>query len=163
MANYAANARTNFFRVKNVDSLKADLNRFGIEAASWGDSRNGAEFVIQEDSNNERHGAIALFSYDSWPALDEDSVAMRLDLQIEDEAPDVPEEYESFHDLVAAHLVDGEVAILMEVGFEKMRYLGATAVALNAAGESRRVDLEDIYTLAQELTTESYPVSRAEY
>lgn len=161
MADYASNARTNYFRVKDVAALKAELLEYGITAASWDLSRRGAEFVLDEDASNSPAGSIALFSFGAWPSLDEDSVANRLD--IEDEETPVPDQHESLHELIAAHLIEGEVAVFMEVGFEKMRYLGAVAVAVNSAGETRRVDLEDIYDLAKEITTEAAVVTHASY
>jgi hypothetical protein len=50
----------------------------------------------------------------------------------------------------------------MEAGSEKLRYLSAFAVAINAAGERIDVSLEDIYHLA----AEKFPgkeITRAEY
>lgn len=161
MADYAANARTNYFIVKDVDALKADLNRYGITPASWAEARLGAEFILSEDAGNRPQGSIALFSLGSWPSLDEDFVAERLGID-DDETP-VPNEHESLYELVAAHLVEGEVAVFVEVGMEKMRYLGGIALAVNSAKETRQVDLDDIYALATELTTDNRPVARAEY
>lgn len=161
MADYSATARTNHFLVKDVAAFKADLDKFGITAASWDEAKRGAEFVVDEDENNKPQGAIALFSFGTWPSLDEASVIERLN--IDDEEIEVPEGHEGIHELVAAHLVEGEVAIFMEVGFEKMRYLGGIAVAVNSAGETRRVDLDNIYELAKELSSDNRTMTRAEY
>jgi hypothetical protein len=161
MANYDASSRTNYFLVKDVEALKNALRTYGITPATWGDSQRGAEFVLANDAKNKPEGSVALFSMGTWPGLDEDSVAERLG--IEDEETALPNAHASLIELVAEHLVDGQVAVFMEIGSEKMRYLGGTAVAVNAAGETKRVDLEDIYTLARELTTEEHPITQASY
>lgn len=61
--------------------------------------------------------------------------------------------YESLSDLVAANLVDGDVAVFVEVGAEKMRFLGGHTVAVNARNERVVIDLEDIYQHAAHLGT----------
>lgn len=159
MSQYIATARTNYFRVKDVEALKKELLEYGITPATWEQSKRGAEFVLDDAPTNVPSGSIALFSMEGWPSFDEDSTANRLELWEEDDV--VPSGHESLHALIATHLVDGQVAIFMEVGFEKLRYLGGLAVAVNSAGETRRVDLEDIYELATQLTTEQHPITHA--
>src|SRR5436189_2713983 len=53
----------------------------------------------------------------------------------------------NLYDELAAHLVDGWVAIVQEVGYDQaaLQSLAAEAVALNSSGERIRVDLWDIY------------------
>lgn len=58
---------------------------------------------------------------------------------------------ESIIDIVARHLIDGDVAVFQEVGSEKMRYVGGVSVAVNSKGETVRVDLDDIYEKAKAL------------
>lgn len=43
------------------------------------------------------------------------------------------------------------MAIVREIGYEKMRYLVGYTVAVNAAGESLEVSLDDIYEAAKRL------------
>lgn len=159
MANYEANGRTNYFRVKDLPALKAELLEYGITAATPEEARMGAEFVLSEGSAS-KAGTIALFSYGTWPQLDDESVAARL--EIEDEETPVPNKHESLIHLVASHLVEGDVAIFISIGAEKMRYLGGYATAINSAGDTRSVDLDDIYTLAGQLTTSGQPITLAE-
>lgn len=161
MANYTANARTNKFRVKDIDALIASLAVYGltVDEESW-----KADMVLVRRNNPSKENQITLLSYDGWPGLDEDTVASRLGLDDgeHDDAP-VPSEFDSLHKLIAAHLVEGEVAVFVEVGQEKMRYLGGTTVAVNASGETRRVDLDDIYDLAKELAPEGTNIEHASY
>lgn len=49
-----------------------------------------------------------------------------------------------FPGLVAEHLADGHVAVFMEVGTEKLRYITGVGMAVNNRGEFVSVDLEDM-------------------
>lgn len=76
---------------------------------------------------------------------------------IDDEELDIPQ-------MVAEHLADGEVAIFMEVGHEKLRYLSGSAVAVNSKGEEVIVSIGDIYKLAAtHFGLNEEEISRAEY
>lgn len=158
MSNYAANARTNTFVVKDLAALEADLAVYGLSISEedW-----KVDMVVYKRS---KPNEITLLSYGGWPLMDEDSVVSRLGLDDgeHDDVP-VPSEFDSLHQLVGSHLVEGQVAVFIEVGQEKMRYLGGTAVAVNSEGETRRVDLEDIYDLAKEIAPEGASVSIAAY
>lgn len=66
-----------------------------------------------------------------------------------------------FPKALSAHLAEGEVAILMEVGSEKLRYLWGQSIAVRSDGEIRETNLNDIYKLAEELTDK--PVAQASY
>lgn len=158
MSNYAANARTNAFVVKNLAALEADLAVYGLSISE--EDWKGDMVVYKRSKPNE----ITLLSYGGWPLMDEDSVASRLGLDDgeHDDVP-VPSEFDSLHQLVGSHLVKGQVAVFIEVGQEKMRYLGGTAVAVNSEGETRRVDLEDIYDLAKEIAPEGASIPQASY
>jgi hypothetical protein len=59
-----------------------------------------------------------------------------------------------------AHLADDEVAVLMEVGNEKLRYVSGTATAVNSKGEIAHLDFDSIYELALVLGPN---ITRAEY
>lgn len=50
-----------------------------------------------------------------------------------------------FMNELSAFLAEGEVAIAMEVGFEKLRYLTGVAIAVNDKGEELDVSINDIY------------------
>lgn len=172
MADYIAVARTNYFRVVNLDAFQSALTAHGVTPTGWGQC---GDLVLDTDPANTPQGAVALFANGPWPMLGEDM------LDPFDEGVACPEYapstthtspgtgecsrchhsradhptngvlYESIPDLVAAHLVDGDVAVFLEVGAEKMRYLGGIAYAVNSQGESRTVSLEDIYEQAKPL------------
>jgi hypothetical protein len=52
---------------------------------------------------------------------------------------------------LAEHLADEHVAICMEIGSERLRYLIGYAMAVNHAGETHSIDLNEIYVRAAPL------------
>lgn len=70
-----------------------------------------------------------------------------------------PQDYyvDSLSKLVSRHLVDGDVAIFIEVCSEKMRYLAGIAHAINSAGDTETIDLHDIYDKAARLGSSITP------
>lgn len=120
MANYYASARTNWFRVRSRESF-----------LTW-------THTVPEISVQERDGRYALFADTEygWPSERWNSDAgegAELDLGTE----------------LKAHLATGEVAIFMEVGNEKLRYLNGFAFAIRADGERLSLSLDDIYDLVK--------------
>ena len=61
------------------------------------------------------------------------------------------------------YIADGDVAVLMGSGYEGMRYVDGVAVAVNNKGETRRVSLEDIYKLAEDLAAPGTKVTLARF
>ncbi len=61
---------------------------------------------------------------------------------------------------LAVQLVEGSVAIVMQIGSERMRYLTGYAIAVNAAGAQASIDLDEIYArakvLGRQITTCTY-------
>jgi len=121
MANYYATARSNYFKVKDADAFKAWCLRSSLE-------------VLE---GNENLYAIASADPDGggWPC------------QRDDEPGNELEEFDLVDEL-AGHLAGNCVAILMESGAEKLRYVIGVAIAVNAKGESIQIELEDIYDRA---------------
>ena len=153
MSDYTATSRSNAFPVKSVQALKNAVVAHGVAVGD--DLHTGSEFVIIASTNEQSQEVATLFCEGPWPSFDPETVADRLDIEFDDKGEPMsalPSAHESLHEIVAEHLVDGAVAIFTEVGFEKMRYLGGVTLAVNSTGETRRVDLDDIYELAKELT-----------
>lgn len=122
MANYYGFGRTNYFEVKDLEAFVAEVSAIpNIEA--YGE---GNRFCLLSNSED---GFV-------WSSYDEETE--------EDTEVD-------WADIFTRHLADGSVAIVMEIGNEKLRYLSGVAVAYNNKGESRDISLENIYTLAEEL------------
>jgi hypothetical protein len=122
MANWYGSARSNYVRVKNRETFLA-----------WVQTLPGVEFAEKDDA------FALLVGRDSdgggWPPsrftgdLDEE-----IDLALE----------------IAPHLAPGEIFVYCECGAEKLRYLTGWATAVNAAGETLHVSIDDIYALAEE-------------
>lgn len=133
MANYYGFARTNYFHVKDLAAFRAALAPLPIE-------------IVGKGHENEPQAGepVALLSRDDagWPSAYWDEEA---DTDVEVDLPDV----------IAQHLVDGDVAVAMEIGYEKLRYLIGYGWAVNSKGETRAVNLEDsILELAKQLGTQ---------
>ena len=93
---------------------------------TWAEARNLEVLFGPEGTrgvaSNEDYG---------WPCQDDDCN----DVNIIEELP--------------TYLTDGEVAVLMQSGAEKLRYVDGFAWALHSNGESERISLWDIYEVAE--------------
>lgn len=52
--------------------------------------------------------------------------------------------------IVSRHLTEDSIAVFLEVGAEKLRYLTGSATAINHKGMTVNVSINDIYSLADE-------------
>lgn len=142
MANYYATARSNYFAVKDEIAFREWADRFGLD--------------ILEPSHKDKV-ADGVRRYAITPKGDEDSGGWPTYIA-DDETDDyvdidLPKE-------LSAHLVPHEVAVLMEIGSEKLRYVTGVAVAINHKGRRVRMDLDSIYLAASRLGS---VITRAEY
>lgn len=118
MSNWEGAARSNYFRVKDLEAFKNAMVSIGLA-------------VIEADDRVMVHP----WGEDGWPSSTVDH-----DDSVED--IDVMEE-------IHPHLVDGEVAVLVQSGHEKLRYIDGYAIAFNNTGKSCQLTLEDIYEMAE--------------
>jgi hypothetical protein len=126
MADYYATARSNYFQVKDPDALRRELAGLDID-------------VLTDDPQDPQRVVLLCRSdHGSWPHS-------RYDENADD---DVEVDLAA---IIAQHLTDGQVAVLMESGAEKLRFIGGLAVAVNNRGEQVGVSLEDIYEHAKHL------------
>jgi len=85
-----------------------------------------------------------------------------LDLEIEDQFAE--DDQVDWSSMLAPHLVEGEVAVLMEVGAEKVRYASGWATAIAWDGRETIIDLHDIYAkAAAEFGVERTSITEATY
>lgn len=175
MADYTATARSNYFRVTDRNAFREDLARHGITVTNW-DAPMMGDVLLDADEDNEPQGSVALFAagsdHGTWPTIGEtDEIIGRLEdlglacnsyAGVPDELCDTCDEPESEHtdtrpyatditELVARHLIDGDVAVFMEAGAETYRSVGGSAVAVNNKGEVVSLDLHDIYAKAADM------------
>ena len=141
MANYYSWGRSNYFQVKDAAAFEAWCKR-------W----DGALEVIRGGDSGELHGLF----FETIPGFRwaQEGEADLLSGYAEDwaEADFVAE--------LADHLADGWVAVLMEVGHEKRRYLMGFATAVNSSKESITVDIWSIYEWVEQL---GQHVTKAQY
>lgn len=128
MANFTATARTNYFEVTDESAFRealADLPELEIVTRDHDATRQVAILAHTEDGG-----------WPSWePGAPDD------DGDDEDVPLDLPGR-------IAPHLKGRSIAVLFEVGNEKLRYVSGHAVAVNSSGEVVHVDLCDIFALA---------------
>jgi hypothetical protein len=121
-----AQAASNTFLVKDRAAFEEAIAPLDITVRKAGrPSEPGCVYLVAETA----HG---------WPS------------QPHDEASQAEEGVDLLA-LIAGHLAPGEVAILKQTGAEDATYLGGIALAVNAAGETAKVDLDEIYARAATL------------
>ena len=140
MANYYATARSNYFAVKDEQAFREWADGLGLMILEPSDVSEDLidRFGISPGDDDDGGG---------WPTT-----------MADDETGDC-EDIDVAYQL-AAHLADNEVAILMEAGSEKLRYIIGWADAVNNKGEHVILALESIYESARALGTN---ITRAEY
>jgi len=120
MANWYGTARSNYFRVKDK-----------VAFLKWADGR--ALGVFKNEENTDLFAIYGGESTDdgSWPSYDVEGDT-EIDLVTE----------------LAQHLPKGQIAVLLEIGAEKLRYLTGMAIAVNHEGRVVELTLSDIYCKA---------------
>lgn len=127
MANYYANARTNYFKVKDIEAFKTTLENFPLEVVSRDDNPEFVALFIPDGSDD------GSFPWnDFW---NDDADGAEIDWTA----------------LFKHHLQENSVVIIQEVGNEKQRYFGGIAVAINSKGEEIIIDINAIFDRATAL------------
>lgn len=135
MANYIGLARSNYFAVRDEKKWEAFCERFELEPITSHHTGTGKVlrgFICQ---GNGIPTDIYDEARDTWIEID---FAAELSEQIE----------------------PGWVAIIQEIGYEKMRYLIGFAIAINHQNEQTQINLGNIYEdadwLGEFVTTAEY-------
>ena len=137
MANYYGQARSNYFEVKDATKFVEEMAKYPVEVITEKVDDKTLYGIMDSNSNG---GGL------DWTRYDEET-----DDYIEID----------WVEILANHLADNNVAVLMEVGSEKYRYLNGIAFAVNNKKEFIRISLDDIYekakeTLGSQITTATY-------
>ena len=135
MANYYASCRSNYFAVKDEAAFREWANTMPDIEMHF----NSEKFCLLGDNAD---GA-------GWPSYRYVEEGENDELDLEGE--------------LSQHLAEGEVAVLMEVGAEKLRYLVGYATAVSWTGETTTVSLDDIYERAVDRFTGCNPISDCSY
>ena len=131
MANYVGSARSNYFKVKDLEKFKAWCKELEIEVVVSDKDPELVTMLVGRDSDT-----------GGWPNWRSNPEAA--DPSEDDEEVDLEKE-------LSAHLRPGWVAVLVEVGSEKLRYLHGHATAVNSKGKTKTVNLNQIYKLSKDL------------
>ncbi len=140
MADWYGTARSNYFRVKDAEAFKELCLRWGITFSPKSkDDPELVGFICDTE-----FGGLPSHKYEDVPGTDE------------------PKEYDfdDFLKELAALLEDNEVAVMLEAGAEKMRYITGYAIAINSSGNQVSISLSDIYESAKSLGNN---ITKAEY
>ena len=115
MANWYGTSRSNYFKVENEEAFREWAERRDLE-------------VLENPSGLFGVAPSSMSEDGSWPSYDCDEDC-EIDFQAE----------------LIEHLAEGQVAIIMTIGAEKLRYLTGYSVALAWDGRRISVDIADIY------------------
>ncbi len=132
MADWYGSARSNYFRVKDVERFRELCSRWNITFIRKTENVNGVEtehpdlvgFLCEGDS-----GGLPGYRYEKGEGED---------------APEKEYEFEDFLHELSGLLAEGEVAVMVEAGAEKLRYVTGYALAVNSKGETESVSLDCI-------------------
>ena len=143
MANYYCAARSNYFKIGRPKDFM-----------EWISNIPDVVFETKEKQTNDPKDLVGMVYADNtdgagWPTY-------RYDTETDEE-----EEIDFFFEL-SQFLAPGEVAVFMETGAEKLRYLTGYACAVNDKGQYLDVNINDIYQkIADEWGIQE--ISTAEY
>ncbi|MCG3148189.1 MAG: hypothetical protein PCFJNLEI_01632 [Verrucomicrobiae bacterium] len=121
MADYIAQSRSNYFRVRNARSYRRFAARYNLTV------------IHTEQHGKHRYGFL---SEESIPTGRADAKGEWIETDFLQE--------------LSRQLTRGDVAVVMEIGSEKQRYLIGYAAAIDARGRRIQVALSDIYRRCEE-------------
>lgn len=141
MANYEASARTNYFKVEDIDGLKTSLERFQLILHP--SSEDGYYCILSDYEGG--WGEVVYLEDD-----EDEHIAQELEGQVSGEE----EIIFNFEEHVMPFVEVGQVVVAQEVGYEKLRYLvGQSAAFIRRPDdtiETISINLDEIYDLAKE-------------
>ena len=137
MANYIAQGRTNYFAVKDAEAFLADIAKCNVQVISR-ETESGE--TLYGFLDNEEGEGIDWFA---WSA--------------DDDHPDEPEM--TWGEFFKTHLADGWVAVILNIGSEKYRFLNGEATGYNNKGEEKFISINDFVDNFQDLGNFLTPAS----
>jgi len=126
MADWYGSARSNYFRVKDEAAFRKAAAGHGLDVFTSNVNEETLFMVAPNYEWNDKGG------WPTWYSTDEGGEPIELDIVSE----------------LAKHLVEGEIAVLIEAGAEKLRYITGHTTAFNSVGKRIDLDLGDIYSKA---------------
>lgn len=122
MANYTGAGRSNYFKVKDEEAF-----------LKWAEA-----ICLEVWKGSDYHKDMYAFCGDHEAGL--------LPSSRTNDDGTILEDVDLFAEL-AEHLADGQVAVFIHAGHEKLRVVGGYATAVNSKGELLNLDLSEIYDL----------------
>jgi len=143
MADWSGSSRSNYFRVKDVEKFKKLCSLWGVDFIRDTEYTNGVE--------TESPDLVGFTCESGLPSYRSEAIS-------EDTGHEF--DFDGFLQELSELLVEDEVAVMVEAGAEKLRYITGFAIAINSRGEQVSVSLESIYDLAKTLGKN---ITKAEY
>ena len=169
MADWYGHARTNYFKVKDIEKFKEFCDTFYVEMIEQEqvvlkqecyqclhnnkipeDCKQVIKRTVGECKGEKIKEQCCGFLGTDTGAI----VGYAEDIQGN------PLEFDDMVKMLATHLEEGWVAILQEVGAEKLRYITGYSLAVNHLGETVDIDINNIYQKAENL---GRCITRCEY
>ncbi len=125
MANWYRSARSNYFRVKDIDAFRKLCKLWNITPIT--DEKNPPRVGFLCENNN---GGLPNYRYEDSESGEEF-------------------DFDDFLSELSALLMDDEVAVMVETGAEKLCYVTGCAIAINSKGDKCSVSLDEIYERAK--------------
>jgi hypothetical protein len=148
MADWYGSARSNYFRVKDIKGFRELCSRWDIECIHKTVKING--YTVETPDTV---GFLCNGDFGGLPSY-------RCEKGDGEDAPEKEYEFEDFLHELSELLAEGEVAVNVEAGAEKLRYVTGYSLAVNSKGEMESVSLDFIYDRARRL---GQNITRAEY
>jgi hypothetical protein len=143
MSNYCATCRSNYFKVKDESEFIKWCNHRTLKYWTENSESAPGDDKLYAISTNDMDSS----GWPSWEWSEDDMETQSIDLVNE----------------LSKHLQSDQIAILQEIGNEKLRYLIGRAVAVDSTGKTVELAISDIYKLAREAFGRSSHISIAEY
>ncbi len=125
MAEWYGSARSNYFRVKDIDEFRKLCKLWNITLIT--DEKNPPRVGFLCENNN---GGLPNYRYEDSECGEEF-------------------DFDYFLSELSALLMDDEVAVMVEAGVEKLCYVTGCAVAINSKGDKCSISLDEIYERAK--------------
>lgn len=142
---YNGKSRSNYVHFTDVEKVKAILAFYGCVLIS----NEKGDAILLNGSNDTGDKESTLYG------VDEETMTKLTELGLvgADDENEGDVELPDFMETLAEYLPDGEVLIWTHIGSEGNKYMNGYALAINNQGQTRGVELTDIYSLAKELGT----------
>lgn len=135
MSDYYATARSSYYKVKSKKKFKKFCQEHQLEFIESDSDKGKVGFLVQTDFGTIPNGRV-------------NSKGNYVEIDFEEE--------------LSKHLAAGEVAVVVEAGNEKLKYVAGYAFAVNSKGRTVVVSTDDIYNKAEKMF-KTKTITRAEY